>query len=813
MMSPLQSTTTRLPSGLTNTEQVRRTVTLSNPADLLSVTTMTETTQLNGRQSTRAYNAATRTWTTTTPAGRISRTVLDQQGRPVRLELPGVVASELAYDAHGRLSTLTQGTRVQSFAYDPASGYLQSVTDAMTHTTLFERDALGRALLQTYADGESVAFGFDAASNLTWLAPPGRPAHTFSYTPVELLSQYAPPPAGNVGARVTQYQYDLDRALTLTTRPDGLTEQRSYDAAGRLSAIALPTGVISYTYDPSTGALATIAGPYGETLTYARDGRLVTSLTWSGPVAGTVSWTYDSDFRQVSEKINGANEATFGYDPDGLMTAAGAQSRTLEASSGRVTGTTLGKVSDRRTYSEHGELASYAASYGGTTLLSVSYERDVLGRIVRKTETVEGETHVYEYGYDLRGRLTDVLRDGVMVEHYEYDANGNRTVHSNGASTVVGTYDDQDRLLAYGATSYEYTANGELRSKSQGGQTTVYQYDVRGSLVGVELADGRVVEYIVDGTGRRVGKKVNGVVVQGLLYRSMLQPVAELDGSGAVVGRFVYGTGVNVPEYVVRGAETYRIITDHLGSVRLVVNVATGEVVQRMEYDSFGRVLVDEVAAGWRRVPFAFAGGLYDPDTGLVRFGARDYDAEVGRWTGKDPIGVGGGDSDLYQYVGGDPVNRRDPLGLWVLGVGGQAGAGAGLVGASAGVEGKLGVLVEFSGILPTGISVYGPPGGAFGTIVTPYAVVWGIIGGAFAGYGPTVTIGFGTRADLFGTALEAGFDSKLGGAACMIADGPTGPRVVGINISPPLPPPYSASSGADFHVYPTHTWEIVGTK
>jgi len=347
----------------------------------------------------------------------------------VRFELPGVAASELAYDAHGRLSTLRQAARVQTFAYDPASGYLQNVRDAMTHATLFERDALGRALRQTYADGTHVAFGFDAASNLTSLAPPGRPVHTFAYTPVDLLSQYAPPPASDVGARVTQYQYDLDRALALTTRPDGLTEQRSYDTAGRLSAIALPTGVINYTYDPATGALATIAGPYGETLTYTRDGHLTTSLSWAGPIAGTVSWTYHNDFRQVSETINGAHEATFAYDPDGLMTAAGAQSRALDASSGRLTGTTLGNVGDTRTYDEYGELASYAASHAGATLLLVSYERDVLGRIVRKTETVEGETHVYEYAYDLRGRLTDVLRDAALVEHDEYDANGNRTLY------------------------------------------------------------------------------------------------------------------------------------------------------------------------------------------------------------------------------------------------------------------------------------------------------------------------------------------------------------------------------------------------
>jgi RHS repeat-associated protein len=58
--------------------------------------------------------------------------------------------------------------------------------------------------------------------------------------------------------------------------------------------------------------------------------------------------------------------------------------------------------------------------------------------------------------------------------------------------------------------------------------------------------------------------------------------------------------------------------------------------------------------------PFGFAGGLYDADTGLVRFGARDYDAYTGRWTSKDPILFAGGDTNLYVYVGNDPVNEVD---------------------------------------------------------------------------------------------------------------------------------------------------------
>ncbi len=64
------------------------------------------------------------------------------------------------------------------------------------------------------------------------------------------------------------------------------------------------------------------------------------------------------------------------------------------------------------------------------------------------------------------------------------------------------------------------------------------------------------------------------------------------------------------------------------------------------------------------RIPFGFAGGLYDPDTGLSRFGYRDYDAYTGKWTAKDPIGFDGGDTNLYGYVLGDPVNFVDPTGL-----------------------------------------------------------------------------------------------------------------------------------------------------
>ena len=111
---------------------------------------------------------------------------------------------------------------------------------------------------------------------------------------------------------------------------------------------------------------------------------------------------------------------------------------------------------------------------------------------------------------------------------------------------------------------------------------------------------------MIDGRNRRIGKRVNSVLVQGLLYKDRLNPIAELDGSGAVVSRFVYGTKRNIPDYMLKGGITYRMLSDQLGSVRLVLDAATGAIAQRMDYDAFGNVILDTNPAFQ---PFGFAGG------------------------------------------------------------------------------------------------------------------------------------------------------------------------------------------------------------
>jgi len=109
----------------------------------------------------------------------------------------------------------------------------------------------------------------------------------------------------------------------------------------------------------------------------------------------------------------------------------------------------------------------------------------------------------------------------------------------------------------------------------------------------------------------------------------------------------------------------------------LIVDSA-GNTIKRVDYDSFGNIISDSNASF--EVPFGFSGGLHDIDTGLVRFGARDFDPGIGRWTAKDPIDFAGGDVNLYGYVQNNPVNFVDPFG-YIAGIPDNL-IGTGLVGA-----------------------------------------------------------------------------------------------------------------------------------
>ncbi len=654
---------------------VQRAVVLATPANLLSLTRMTDTITDNGAVSTVVYDHPARLMTITTAAGRTSSLHIDAQGRVSGLQRAGLALTSVGYNSRGLISTFSAGSgaasRATALTYDGAYNLI-GVSDPLSRTMQLAYDPVGRPLTQTLPGAQVIRYTYDANGNLIGLTPPGRPRHNLAYTAVEQFAQYSPPDV-NAGADATQYSYNVDRRLTLVTRPDGTTIGVGYDNVGRPAAVTLGRGAITSAYSPTTGRLTTVHAPEGVNLAFTYDGPLLTGKAWSGPVAGSLGYVYDSRFRLTATNVNGGNAIDFQYANDNLLVQAGALVLNRSAQHGLVTGSTLNIVTDARSYNEFAEPTMYSAAHNATPLYSFQVERDRLGRITRKVETIGGATAVYSYTYDLVGRLASVIKNGLTTEAYTYDANDNRLSASGPGGVVTGVYDAQDRLMQYGAATYQYTAVGELATKTAGAQITLYDYDELGNLLGVTLPDGTAITYLVDGENQRIGKRVNGVLVQRFLYESSLRPTAEFDGGGVLISRFVYATRSNVPDYMIKGGETYRILTDHLGSPRLVVNAATGVIAQRLDYDGFG-IVVTDTHPGFQ--PFGFAGGLYDPDTKLVRFGARDYDAQTGRWTLKDPILFAGGQANLYTYADADPLNRADPAGLGDEAPGGMSGAG-----------------------------------------------------------------------------------------------------------------------------------------
>ncbi len=126
--------------------------------------------------------------------------------------------------------------------------------------------------------------------------------------------------------------------------------------------------------------------------------------------------------------------------------------------------------------------------------------------------------------------------------------------------------------------------------------------------------------------------------------------------------RFHYAGNERLPYAMTRNGTNYGLHYDQVGSLRVVADV-NGNVISEIMYDSFGNII--EQTNPSFIVPLGLAGGLHDQDTNWVRFGWRDYDPRTGRFTAPDPIGLAGGDSDVYGYCLDDPVNGVDPLGLW----------------------------------------------------------------------------------------------------------------------------------------------------
>ncbi len=657
----VESYMVKLPSGLAMTVTVSRAAALSDTGNVLSLVSLTNKIAVNNKTNVTIYTASSRSMQVTSPEGRSYTIHFDAKGRMDKVDSPGFFAIEAGYDSHGRLQSIAQATgaikRMTALGFS-TNGYIEKVTNGLTQVTALQNDNVGRVTNAIRPDSQAISLLYDDSDNLTGVTPPGRSRHSIGYTSVSLMDRYSAP---YVGVETNMLlTWNVAQQLTSVRYPEGLVVTNDFASSGLLTNIAWPENKLAVSYF-SSAQIASVALTSGITLSYGYDGGLVTNVAWAGSLTGSVAYSYNNDLQLKQLAVNGTNLAQYSYDRDGLLTNAGAIALRRNNPNGLLTNTVLGNATDARTFNGFAQMSGYSSSYGTTNLLSFDYGYDQLGRITSRTERVLNVTNVYEYSYDTVGRLSQVKTNGSVYSIYQYDANGNRTNATVAGTASVGNYDAQDRMMTNGTVTYQYNASGTLTNKNAAGQVTRYRYDTLGNLLSVVLPGGTTVDYLVDGFGRRISKRVNGAMTRGFIYVNQLKPIAEVDGRTNVVATFVYGAHPYVPDYLVRSGTTYRIISDHLGSVRLVVNATNGAVAQRLDYDEFGKV-VQDTNPGFQ--PFGFSGGLYDPDTGLIRFGCRDYDAATGRWLSKDPVLFKGGQANFYIYCDGDPINWIDPSGL-----------------------------------------------------------------------------------------------------------------------------------------------------
>lgn len=631
--------------------------------------------------------------TLTTAAGREAYLRYDADGRLIESGVANLASTEYAYDQDGRLTEMAAGDRITTMTYN-MWGRLAVVTDPLGRQLRHTYSGAGGDLtsIGLYADAQAqvpiqlVEFTFDENGNLTSLTPPNDEVHASTYNAVDLEVSYTPPEVDPENAMVTQADWTPDRRLrSLETGDDSIEFQ--YTPTGRQRAISYFHDTIWFSYHPDGNPAAMETANGNIAMRFAWNGSLLTgeNLTVEEVELGRILYGYDPLGRAVDQtlEVGQVVHALHAALTDGELTGVGRGTGANYVEDLGITRNaaglphvlSIGDLDTTYTYNAHGEVLTETTTDSQGVVFARAYTRDALGRITQVDETEGANSRKLFYTYDIAGRLVAEClgtalgqgddacgADTALIAEYTYDANGNRLTRDEpgGAIEEEAEYDAQDRLVDYAGVAHTFGDRGELQTAGDWS----FDYDALGNLVQASQANGPTISYLIDPRNRRIGRD-DGVTQRYWLYQDQLEPVAELDGNGDLVARFVHGIRAHSPDYLVRWEAQqevlYRYVTDHLGSVRMVVRVSDGQVVQRLDYDAFGRVLTD-TNPGFQ--PFGFAGGLYDPATGLVRFGARDYDPQTGRWTAKDPIRWAGGQANLYEYVGSDPVNFIDPSGL-----------------------------------------------------------------------------------------------------------------------------------------------------
>jgi RHS repeat-associated protein len=564
-----------------------------------------------------------------------------------------------SYDKALRVSSVTDPLgNITKYLRD-AGGQMTARIDANSNGTGFERDSLKHLAKQTDANGSVIAYSYDGRGNLTHLTDPNGNITSFSYNKNDRKIKEVRPMG-----QVTEYTYYKNGLVQSMKDSKGQLTSYTYDKASRLVLVAYADGKKdSFSYDSAGNLTGYENENVSATIVYDELNRKTTETVNYGEIQKTLNYTYDAKGNRSSLTISDSKAITYSYDKNNRIKviSVGGKNFLFDYQGDRLVRKTYPNgILTNFTYNANSWLTKSDTSALSMPSASVEFNFDSVGNITNKTT----EKGAAQFFYDSVYRL--LAESGpTNQESFTYDGVGNR-LSMNGEQTEW-RYNKNNELTSSVFGNHTYDYNGNISTKTDASGTTWYHWDSSDRLSKVVLPDGSFTSFFYDPFGRRIGKIYetysNSIpVTHRWIYFYENDNIAQelYFYANGMVETTLYINGLSVDNRLAmdRNGQIFYYHTDQLGSV-INITDENKNMVQHYDYKSFGSAVISTDF----RNDYAYTGREWDKETGLYYYRARYYDPMEGRFVSKDPIGFDGG-INIYNYVGSNPVNYIDPLGL-----------------------------------------------------------------------------------------------------------------------------------------------------
>lgn len=621
---------------------------------------------------------------------------VNEFGQPLEITEGSLPTQYFEYDTFHRLIKVSSGDTFETYSYDQY-GYLSNITNSKNQSTIRINNALGFIREQILPNQDRIVFEYTASGEISKITAPNGQVHYYQMSIGDYVTNYFTPNNKN-----TIIEYDDDKRLKKLIKPSGGEVVYNYKTnSANIANIETPSGIRQISEIDEQGRIKRLVSEDRISLEVSWAANSIKEQKWydeDGSLLATLTFGYRNNMLRVnSVSLNGEEFANYG---SGDITKGGLINNRIDCSSSPeasvcfsslddfTTRYTMQKSEDNNKITKSATVNLNRVGEGGISLarnINLIREFSMSGNVSANSEDIrydslgEHKTVVSIVPeYDANNRVISAIKtktstlNGVEVESSVVNSsyslprfsNDNVKEYAHNQKRTIASHNNDDQLTRLAGSinrNYEYNEDGDLKSMTNCYGKTGYEYDVFGNLKKVSQPNNRVIEYKVDGYDRRVKKLVNGITKEYYIWQDDLRLAAILDANKQVKIKYIYAPDSRVASLMIKDGIMYKIVHEPgLGSVRYVFNMQTKEVVQEIEYDEQGNIMKN---TNPEFQPLGYGGGLYDADTKLIRFGARDYDPTIGRWTTKDPIGFSGGDTNLYAYAGNDPMSKVDPEG------------------------------------------------------------------------------------------------------------------------------------------------------